>query len=721
MKEMLREYQREMLSRLEMAWEKERSVMVQMPTGTGKTHLMAEVIRKEIGEQIQTPEIQTPDLTPPLEGRGAAAHEVAAERRGAAAHEVAAEKRGAAAHKVVVVAHRRELIEQISKTLTEFGIEHGVIVSGKEIDETKRVQVASVQTLAKRGAYRNSSLCNSEATLKSDDAHRGQSPYSQRGQSPCASEAPWTPTLVIVDEAHHALAKTYRMMWEWWPKAKFLGLTATPCRLNNAPFTDLFQTLLQSWSIQEFIDKGWLSDFEYVSASPDSVEMKRIASLEKRGTDGDYQTKEMATVMDVPESIEHLYKTYRQFANGKKGIVYAIDRRHAEHIASYYNKMGVRCAVIDSKTPVKERDRVVEEYKMADGRCQMADGRCKPSDFSPQTSIDVLVNVDIFGEGFDAPEVEFIQLARPTLSLSKYLQQVGRGMRISEGKDHVLILDNVGLYQTFGLPTDERDWEACFYGKAAGKGQAMRATPIIIYNDDSDKRELVNLEMVRIRNRSEKPEGLVVYMLGGLYGVMKDGKQTTPAVFEQVERCDNGLFYAYGIYPYRTYQNRKTVIDMNGIDLGVQLYGTLRLQGEFLHGRNIKGDVAIWDIIGRKYYQNSEPSFEHVGWLDLIKVNGGEYELRYNRGLQLFRFRKSEILINQQIAIIRDVLIVRSANFRAFKIFGYYGDQVLACGKKQYSTISVSWDGHVGSLLERVPKGFTTRPEYKKLHLRTTS
>ena len=330
MKEMLREYQREMLSRLEKAWEKNRSVMVQMPTGTGKTWLMAEAIRNA----------QLGLCSPANEGTQGSG--------------------------VIVVAHRRELIEQISKTLTEFGIEHGVIVSGKEIDETKRVQVASVQTLAKRGAYRNSSLCNPEAILKSDDAHRGQ--------SPCASEAPWEPGLVIVDEAHHALAKTYRMMWEWWPKAKFLGLTATPCRLNNAPFTDLFQTLLQSWPIQEFIDKGWLSDFEYVSASPDSVEMKRIASLEKRGADGDYQTKEMATVMDVPESIEHLYKTYRQFANGKKGIVYAIDRRHAEHIADYYNDMGVRCAVIDSKTPVKERERLVEEYKMADGRC-------KPSDF----------------------------------------------------------------------------------------------------------------------------------------------------------------------------------------------------------------------------------------------------------------------------------------------------------------------------------------------------
>jgi superfamily II DNA or RNA helicase len=296
MKEMLREYQREMLSRLEKAWEKNRSVMVQMPTGTGKTWLMAEAIRNA---QL---------------GLCSLANE------------------GTQGSGVIVVAHRRELIEQISKTLDKFGIEHGVILSGKKIDYSKRVQVASIQTLSRIAAHGDCPLCASPS---------------------------WNPGLVIIDEAHHALATTYRMMWEWWPKAKFLGLTATPCRLNNAPFTDLFQTLLQSWSIQEFIDKGWLSDFEYVSASPGSEALKRVRSLKKRGADGDYQTKELATVMDVPESIEHLYKTYRQFACGKKGIVYAIDRRHAEHIADYYNNMGVRCAVIDSKTPAKERDRLV--------------------------------------------------------------------------------------------------------------------------------------------------------------------------------------------------------------------------------------------------------------------------------------------------------------------------------------------------------------------------
>ena len=227
--EKLRDYQREMLDRIYRSWKNHQSIMVQMPTGTGKTHLMAAAIREH------------------------------------------------ADGGVLVVAHRRELIAQISQTLDGFDVEHGLIVGGKEIDYSQKVQVASIQTLTRR-------LGNAESlTLHF--------------------------SLIIVDEAHHALADTYRLLWDKWPKARFLGLTATPCRLNNAPFTDLFQSLLQSWSIQEFIDKGYLSDFEYVSAAPYSKALVKVRSLSKRGADGDYQQKELAMVMDVPESIEHLYKT----------------------------------------------------------------------------------------------------------------------------------------------------------------------------------------------------------------------------------------------------------------------------------------------------------------------------------------------------------------------------------------------------------------------------
>ncbi len=428
MQEALRDYQKEMLERLHQAWEEYQSVMVQMPTGTGKTYLMAEAIRT-ITNQQET-----------IIGGG-----------------------------VLIVAHRIELIEQISQTLDRFRIEHGLIVSGKPIDRAKQVQVASIQTLTRR---------------------IGTQPF-------------FSPSLIIIDEAHHAIAKTYQMLWQWWPKAKFLGLTATPCRLSGEAFTDLFDTLLQSWSIREFIQKGWLSDLDYVSVRSDSIAVRKVASLNKRGADGDYQTKQVALVLDTEESIEHLYWSYKEFADGKRGIVYAINRDHARHIAEYYSERGLRCAVIDSKTPAKERRRIVEEYRN-NVSCTLND-----SNSLSDRGIDILVNVDIFSEGFDVPEVEFIQLARPTLSLSKYLQQVGRGMRVANGKQEVIILDQVGLYLMFSLPTSDRNWQGTFLGRISGKGSALdnKREPINnnrepIYNNSEpiNNKRLVNEQMFRIKS-----------------------------------------------------------------------------------------------------------------------------------------------------------------------------------------------------------------------------
>ena len=246
----LRSYQREMKHRLyEKWWGGSRSVMVQMPTGTGKTFLMAAVVREN------------------------------------------------AADGVLVVTHRIELVEQISETLSRFGVRHGVIAGGQKALLAENVRVASIQTLSR-----------------------------------CIDSLSSCPSVVVVDEAHHALAKTYRILWEKWPEALFLGMTATPCRLSGEPFTDLFEVLLQAWSMERFIDEGWLADFEYISADPNSKAVRRVGLLSKRGADGDYQLKEMATVMDCPESIRHLYDTYQTFASGKKGIVYAINREHARHI-----------------------------------------------------------------------------------------------------------------------------------------------------------------------------------------------------------------------------------------------------------------------------------------------------------------------------------------------------------------------------------------------------
>ena len=358
-KYLLRDYQKEMVVHVREAWKHCRSVMVQMPTGTGKTHVLASIVSGFSG-------------------------------------------------RVLIVAHRRELISQIREKVDMFGT-------------FGDIRVESIQTVARR----------------------------------IDSTFLFMPDLVVIDEAHHALAKTYRILWKKWPKAKFLGLTATPCRINQAGFTDLFDMLVSSWSIAKFIRKGVLSAFDYVSIRPNSEEQRLIDSLEKRGADGDYQVKEMNAVLNKRPSIERLYRSVKRFAKGKKGIVYAISIGHARQIASYYRLQGINSVAVDSLTPKEERKRMVEAFKAGE--------------------IGVLVNVDVFSEGFDCPDVEFVQMARPTLSLSKYLQQVGRGLRKVEGKESCMLIDNVGLYRVFGLPLQAWNWERMFVGELSGKGQKKGA------------------------------------------------------------------------------------------------------------------------------------------------------------------------------------------------------------------------------------------------------
>ena len=322
--------------------------------------------------------------------------------------------------------------------------------------------------------------------------------------------------MIVIDEAHHALAKTYKEMWERFPNAKFLGLTATPCRLNGKGFTDLFDVLVQSWSVPEFISKGRLATYDFVSIKSDGVTQRLIDSLQKRGADGDYQNKEMDMLLNKKPSIERLYRSLEEFGKDRKGIVYAINISHANAIAEFYREHGIAAVAIDSKTPSSLRKELIERFKASSNTFQyfskthpssltLKGGstafpkplspqgtgdvtalRCSeplrskdggPSKVSPDclcgvnrlgdglAPIQVLVNVDIFSEGFDCPDVEFVQLARPTLSLAKYLQMVGRGLRVAKGKKNCLIIDNVGLYRVFGLPSQVWNWNAMFEGK----------------------------------------------------------------------------------------------------------------------------------------------------------------------------------------------------------------------------------------------------------------
>ena len=355
------DYQEDMKARIEMALCLHRSVMAQMPTGTGKTYLLTAVIDSFVRANPKA--------------------------------------------KVWIVAHRRELVSQIDETVRKF---HSYSSATSSL--LSSVKAMSIQWLMRH--------------------------YDEIEEEP---------GLIVIDEAHHALAKTYKEMWERFPKAKFLGLTATPCRLNGKGFTDLFDVLVQSWGVPEFISKGRLATYDFVSIKSDGVTQRLIDSLQKRGADGDYQNKEMDMLLNKKPSIERLYRSLEEFGKDRKGIVYAINISHAQKITKLYQEHGVKAIAIDSKTPATERQQDIEAFKKGD--------------------IQVLVNVDIFSEGFDCPDVEFVQLARPTLSLAKYLQMVGRGLRVAKGKKNCVIIDNVGLYRVFGLPSQVWNWNAMFEGK----------------------------------------------------------------------------------------------------------------------------------------------------------------------------------------------------------------------------------------------------------------
>ena len=429
------DYQEDMKERIEKALRLHRSVMVQMPTGTGKTVLLASVVESFLREHSNC--------------------------------------------NVWIVAHRRELVSQIRETIQRvFSKTHPSSLT------LKGGSTAFPKPLSPQGTGDVTAPPRRSEPLRSKDGGPskvspdcagwdrldatclrpgdGLGATSASSVNPASDMMPikavsiqWLskhydeieeePGMIVIDEAHHALAKTYKEMWERFPNAKFLGLTATPCRLNGKGFTDLFDVLVQSWDVPEFISKGRLATYDFVSIKSDGMTQRLIDSLQKRGADGDYQNKEMDMLLNKKPSIERLYRSLEEYGKDRKGIVYAINISHAQKITKLYQEHGVKAIAIDSKTPATERQQDIEAFKKGD--------------------IQVLVNVDIFSEGFDCPDVEFVQLARPTLSLAKYLQMVGRGLRVAKGKKNCVIIDNVGLYRVFGLPSQVWNWKATFEGK----------------------------------------------------------------------------------------------------------------------------------------------------------------------------------------------------------------------------------------------------------------
>ena len=613
------DYQEDMKERIEKALRLHRSVMAQMPTGTGKTVLLASVVESFLREHSNC--------------------------------------------NVWIVAHRRELVSQIRETIERvfskitpslFTLKEGSTFSPSPSSSGSGDVTAlrcSEPLRSKDGGPSKVSpdcLCGvNRLAEKEDDTSFNliekpldSSLFTLRSSLIKAVSIQWLsnhydeieeePGMIVIDEAHHALAKTYKEMWERFPNAKFLGLTATPCRLNGKGFTDLFDVLVQSWSVPEFISKGRLATYDFVSIKSDGVTQRLIDSLQKRGADGDYQNKEMDMLLNKKPSIERLYRSLEEFGKNRKGIVYAINISHANAIAEFYREHGIAAVAIDSKTPSSLRKELIERFKsssfskitpslftLKEGdfsnhpvkfskthpssltlkggstafpkplspqgtgdvtalRCseplrskvggpskvspncagwdRLADTCLRPTDRLTDTClrsadglgatclrpadglapIQVLVNVDIFSEGFDCPDVEFVQLARPTLSLAKYLQMVGRGLRVAKGKKNCVIIDNVGLYRVFGLPSQVWNWNAMFEGKlkVGKKKETPKEREFFLMNKEQDDIQIhPDSEMMMVMSHEELMQSLQYREFvdsKGEFAIIKlpDGKMT---------------------------------------------------------------------------------------------------------------------------------------------------------------------------------------------------
>ena len=737
------DYQEDMKERIEKALRLHRSVMAQMPTGTGKTVLLASVVESFLREHSNC--------------------------------------------NVWIVAHRRELVSQIKDTLNKFLLNFSF--SNHPVPLSKEGSTFSPSPSSSGSGDVTALRCSEPLRSKVGGPSKvspdcagwdrlgmsGASKVSPDCLSASAFNVPikavsiqWLskhydeieeePGMIVIDEAHHALAKTYKEMWERFPKAKFLGLTATPCRLNGKGFTDLFDVLVQSWSVPEFISKGRLATYDFVSIKSDGVTQRLIDSLQKRGADGDYQNKEMDMLLNKKPSIERLYRSLEEYGKDRKGIVYAINIRHANAIAEFYREHGIAAVAIDSKTPSSLRKELIERFKASntsfsnhpvplskegnlsnhpvnsskitpslftikEGSTSHPDPltlrgeggnrptRCSeplrskdggPSKVSPDCAgwdrldatclrpaeglgdrlgmsgaskvspdcagwdrltdtclragdglgatclrpadglapIQVLVNVDIFSEGFDCPDVEFVQLARPTLSLAKYLQMVGRGLRVAKGKKNCVIIDNVGLYRVFGLPSQVWNWNAMFEGKlkVGKRKETPKDREFFLMNEKQDDIQIhPDSEMMMVMSHEELLQTLQYREFvdsKGEFAIIKlpDGKMTVvnrqgeqvlePGDYYDMKLLDGNILF------YRPRRKAKCYYDLLAkavIDDGTNV-------AETPHIVNIKG----WEFIEYNdiFMSRTQEDFS-------LPYHPSQYDFLNYGYYMIFRFRPS--------------------------------------------------------------------------------
>lgn len=306
-------------------------------------------------------------------------------------------------NRIVILVHRQELVDQTSRSLTEIGVDHGVIAANRSMDLSHVVQIASVQTLVRR-------------------LHQIPPNFFQ---------------LLIVDEAHHAVAGSWAKVINYYANAKVLGVTATPERLDGRGLCEFFQSMVEG------PDVAWLRDNEFLApakvfAPPTDFDRNTLGTRA-----GDYRMEDAEEALSLPGIMGDAVKHYQRHLSHGTAIAFCCTIAHARAVADAFNAAGVTSAVVDGTLTKDERRQMIAD---------LGSGKIR-----------VLSSCMIISEGTDVPTVTGAILLRPTKSLSLYLQQVGRALRPAPGKAAAIILDHVGNSTIHGLPADPREWS--LYGR----------------------------------------------------------------------------------------------------------------------------------------------------------------------------------------------------------------------------------------------------------------
>jgi superfamily II DNA or RNA helicase len=294
---------------------------------------------------------------------------------------------------VLVIVHRIELVDQVVARLSEFGVHSGIIAGKYSRDLSLRIQTSMIQSLD--------------------------------------SEIAWKPDYIIIDECHHSPAGTYTKLWTIFPRAKILGVTATPIRLDGRGFRDHYEDMLNLYPLRYFFENKFLVKPKHYLCSVGKLDVNTLLR-------GDYHPIQLSKTMRQKRQLAKIVESYLMYTNNQRSVVFTIDIDHSRSVVNEFQRMGIHAAHLDGQAHPTERKQIIDDFKA---------GRIK-----------VICNYDIISEGFDVPAIESVILARRTKSLSQYVQQVGRCLRPAPGKEFGYVLDCANLWLEHGFAGIDYHW-----------------------------------------------------------------------------------------------------------------------------------------------------------------------------------------------------------------------------------------------------------------------